>query len=339
VSAVLVVIIVGAELLARWCAPDYLVRTRGFHVFSETYGWVPRKGASVVIDGKRVSFNARGFRGRDFAIPKAGDWTRVVVLGDSIAFGLRVSDEETFTHLLDVRDNGIEAANLAVQGYGPGQELLVLMREGLRLDPDVVILAFCLGNDFADALLQVSLFDGKTPKPRFRLLGGQLLLDDSNLRLSGLRRMEQFLADESHLFNLVSGLTPRRDAVPGRHWRERYDEALSDEEYALQLNLALVRRISTLCRQRDVSFLVAAFPDRESYGVKPPLAERFFSSLETEGITVLDMSVPFRAVGSRIRSVAVDGTGHLSPLGHTLTAEVFEAHIRWLREARGRRRP
>ena len=36
-----VLVVVGAESVARWCAPDYLVRTRGFHVFSDTYGWVP----------------------------------------------------------------------------------------------------------------------------------------------------------------------------------------------------------------------------------------------------------------------------------------------------------
>jgi hypothetical protein len=339
VSAVLVLIIVGAELLARWCAPDHLVRTRGYHVFSEMYGWVPRKGASVVIDGKQVTFNARGFRGRDLPMPKAGDRTRVVVLGDSIAFGLHVSDEETFTHLLDARDNGIEAANLAVQGYGPDQELLTLMREGLRLDPDVVVLAFCLGNDFVDALLRVSLMDGKTPKPRFRLAGEELLLDDSSVRLSGLRRMEQFLADESYLFNLVLELAPRRAPAPRPHWRERYDEALSDEDYALQLNLALVRRMNTLCRERKAAFLVAAFPDRASYGVKPRLAERFFSSLEVDGIPVVDMSVPFRAVGSRIRSVAIDGTGHLSPSGHALTAEVLEAYIPTPRETRDIRQP
>ena len=107
----------------------------------------PAAGISVVIDGKRVSFNAAGYRGRELALPKARDRTRVVVLGDSIAFGLDVSDDETFTHLLDARDNGIEAANLAVQGYGPDQELIVLLDKGLRLDPDVVVLAFCLGND------------------------------------------------------------------------------------------------------------------------------------------------------------------------------------------------
>jgi hypothetical protein len=244
---------------------------------------------------------------------------------------LHVSDDETFAHLLDARNNGIETANLAVQGYGPDQELLVLLREGLRLAPDVVVLAFCLANDFADAMLPVSVYDGRTPKPRFRLAGDHLLLDDSGLRRAWPWRVGQFLADESYLLSLLSGLGGSGDEAQGPHWRVRYEEAVRDEDRALQLDLALVRRMDKLCRQRNAALLVAVFPDRVSYGMKPPLAERFMARLEAEGILVLDMSVPFREVGSRIRSVALDGTGHLSPLGHSIAADVLERHVRSLR--------
>jgi hypothetical protein len=324
---VVLVILAAAELSARACAPDHLVSSRGPYVFSGTYGWAPRPAASLTIDGKRVSFNARGYRGRELSRPKAADLTRVVVLGDSIAFGLGVSDEETFTHLLDVRDNGIEAENLAVQGYGPGQALLVLLHQGLRDDPDVVVLAFCLANDFADAVLPVSLSDGRTPKPRFRLVGDRLALDDANLRQSTSQRVHQWLSDYSHLFNRAAALGPRREPPPTLHWRERNQEALRDQDYALRLNLALVRRMSSVCRERGVAFIIAVFPDRFSYRVKPQLAERFLESLEREGIRVLDMSVPFRRFGPRLKAVALDGIGHLHPLGHALTSEILEREI------------
>ena len=321
-------------MFARRSAPDYLVRTRGLHVFSETYGWVPRPGASAVIDGNRITFSARGFRGHDLPIPKAGGRTRVVVLGDSIAFGLHVSDDETFTHLLDARDNGIEAANLAVQGYGPDQELLTLMHEGLRLDPDVVVLAFCLANDLADAVLPVSLYDGRAPKPRFRLVGDRLILDNENLRLSAWQRVLQWIADYSQLANRASALVARREAPLVPHWRERYNGALGDEVYALQLSLALVDRMNAVCRERGIEFLVAVFPDRDSFKVQPPWAKRFLRSLEIDGVQVIDMSVPFRAAGPRFKTVALDGAGHLNPFGHALTAEFLEACIRMPRAAR-----
>jgi hypothetical protein len=326
-SALAVLTVVGAEMLARWRAPDYLMETRGFHVFSDTYGWEPRHGSSVVIDGKRVSFNSLGYRGRELALPKAADRTRVIILGDSIAFGLDVSDEETFTHLLDARDNGIEAANLAVQGYGPDQELIVLLDKGLRLDPDVVVLAFCLGNDLAEAILPVALYDGRTPKPRFQLVEDRLVLDDSNLRRTARQRVEQWLSDYSHLYNRVAALDPRSGSPPAAPWREMKREALRDQEYALELNLAIVRRMSAACRERGITLILAAFPNATFYETKPSLAKRFLDSVHAEGVTVVDMADRFAALGQPFAAVTLDGVGHLSPLGHAITSQVLESEI------------
>jgi hypothetical protein len=325
--SIAVLAMAGVEGLARWYAPDYLVRTRGFHVFSDTYGWVPRAGTSVVIDGKRVGFNAAGYRGRELALPKARDRTRVIVLGDSIAFGLDVSDDETFTHLIDAHDNRIEAGNLAVQGYGPDQELLVLMNEGLHLDPDVVVLAFCLGNDLVDTMLPVSLYDGRSPKPRFELVDDRLVLDHSNLRQSAWRRGQQWLSDYSHLFNRVLALDPGPGASPEAPWRDRKREGLQDKEYALRLNLAIVRRMDAACRERGITFILAAFPHELSYESKPWLAERFLESAQAEGITVVDMAARFMALGQPFSAISLDGVGHLRPVGHVIASRVLEREI------------
>jgi hypothetical protein len=332
-TAVTVLAVVGTEMGARWLAPGYLVEARGLHVFSATLGWKPRAGVSTLLDGKRVTINARGYRGRALPLPRSRERTRVVVLGDSIAFGLGVSDDETFVHLLDERHNGIEAANLAVQGYGPGQELLVLLGDGLRQDPDVVVLAFCLDNDFADAVLPFALYDGRAPKPRFRLEGDHLVLDRSSLRRSAPQRVAQWLSDYSYLFNRVSAFGPHLEAAGGPHWTTLKHEALRDEEYALRLCLAIVRRMDAVCRERGITFVVAAFPNWFTYRTKPWLPERFLESLRSEDIAVVDMSERFVARGETFRAIALDGGGHLTPLGHALTAEEIEAAI-WSRLAR-----
>jgi hypothetical protein len=326
-SGLAVLAVVGAEKGARWVAPDYLAESRGLHVYSETLGWKAREGASAVIEGKRVTINARGYRGRELSLPKPPERTRVVVLGDSVAFGLGVSDGETFAHLLDARENGIEAANLAVQGYGPDQELLVLRGEGLRTDPDVVVLAFCLDNDFADAVLPVSLYDGRTPKPRFRLDGDRLVLERSSLRRTHTQRVLQWLSDYSYLFNRLSTLRPRPEPSGDRHWTDLKREAVRDEDYALRLSLAIVRRIDAVCRERGIAFVLAAFPHWFTYRSKPWLPERFLESLRAEGIPVLDMSARFVARGETFRAVALDGGGHLNPLGHAIAAEELESTI------------
>jgi hypothetical protein len=319
--------LLGAERIARWCEPGYLVSTRGLHVFSPIYGWTPRRDAFREEGGRTVSLNARGYRGHLLPLAKPPESRRLIVLGDSIAFGLGVSDEETFTYLIGVQDNGIEAGNLAVQGYGPGQELLVLSQEGFGYGADDVVLAFCLANDFADAVLPVALYDGRTPKPRFRLVGDQLLLDDANLRPSAPRRLVRWLGDHSHLFNRLLSPASGREPSAGLHWRGRKHEALRDEDYALRLNLALVRRMAALCRERGVTFHVAVFPTEYTWKAQPWLAATLISSLRSDGIAVVDMATRFRDRGLTFEIVALDGLGHLSPAGHLAASQIIESEL------------
>jgi hypothetical protein len=326
-SAFMALATLGAELLARRSVPDYLIATRGLHVFSSAYGWSGRPGAVAPMGDGRVSLNARGYRGREMTSPKTGDRTRVVVLGDSIAFGYGVSDEETFPYLIDVRDNGFEVVNLGMEGYGPGQELLVLQRDGLGADPDVVVLAVCLRNDFVDAVLPVALYDGVTPRPRFRLVGDKLVLDDTAVRRSGAGRALHWLSDESHLFNRFWALVPGRAGGEDPGWRHRKREALRDEDYAFRLTFALVMEMEKTCRRQGIGFLVATFPNGLGYGMRPELSERFHESLQGEGVPVVDLGARFRSLGLTPATLAIDRTGHLGPRGHALTSEILEGEI------------
>ncbi len=79
------------------------------------------------------------------------DLTRadIIVLGDSIVWAPFVQANETITALLQQSREGT-VANLAQRGYGPQQELAVLKRFGLPLQPKVCVWAFFEGNDFGD---------------------------------------------------------------------------------------------------------------------------------------------------------------------------------------------
>jgi hypothetical protein len=326
-SVLAVFALVGAELLARRWAPDYLVRSRGLHVFSMAYGWAGRPGAALPMGGGRVSLNRRGYRGLELSSPKTPDRTRLVVLGDSIAFGYGVSDEQTFPYLLGARNAAFEVANFGVEGYGPGQELLVLQREGLRADPDVVILAVCLRNDFVDAVLPVALYDGVTPRPRFRLVDDELVLDDTPVRRSRAGLALQWLSDESHLFNRLKALAPLRQGEEDPGWRHRKQEVLRDADYAFRLTFALVMEMQKSCRRSGTGFLVATFPNGLGYGIRPELSRRFHESLRAEGVPVVDMGARFRSLGLDAQALAIDSTGHLGPRGHAQSAVILESEI------------
>lgn len=326
-SAVLVLALAAAEWAARRLEPQYLARTRGMFVSSRVYGWAGRPGAVMAMGGGRMSLDARGYRGPALDGPKSPGRTRVVVLGDSIASGYGVSDEQTFPYLLHVRDNGLEVRNLGVEGYGPGQELLVLRQEALRLEPDVVVLALCLRNDFVDVVLPVALYDGVTPRPVFRFAGDRLVLDDTPVRRSAAARAVQDLRDYSHLFNRASALLPRRPAEAEVSWRQRKHDALADEEYAFRLTLELVLEMERVCRARGISFLVTTFPNGLSYVMKPRLQERLHEALRSRGVRVIDMGSRFRALALRPPELALDDVGHLAPRGHQVSSEILERAI------------
>jgi hypothetical protein len=88
-----------------------------------------------------VTYDRHGYR-------NATELTRadVVLIGDSYVQGDYVSDDETMATLLQ-RRLGRPVANLGVAGYGAAQELIVLERDAIPLEPRIVLWFFFEGND------------------------------------------------------------------------------------------------------------------------------------------------------------------------------------------------
>jgi hypothetical protein len=95
----------------------------------------------AVFGDKLLNSNSHGLRGTtEYTIEKPHDTRRVVVLGDSFAFGEEVSDDETLSAILGTLLRGAEVLNFGVHGYGHDQMLLYLQEEVVRYHPDVVLL-------------------------------------------------------------------------------------------------------------------------------------------------------------------------------------------------------
>jgi hypothetical protein len=100
--------------------------------------------------------NSRGFRTREYTTDKDDGVDRIVLVGDSFTFssgGIPYSDAwhlHLERRLQEERDDRIELLNLGVPGVGPLFERRIWQLEGSRLNPDVVLLALFVGNDFTD---------------------------------------------------------------------------------------------------------------------------------------------------------------------------------------------
>ncbi len=85
-----------------------------------------------------------------FRNPRRPDVVPVVAIGDSQTFGVGVTRQESWPHVLG-NEHGIPTYSMAYGGYGP-THYLVLGREALdELDPRVIVVAIYPGNDLVDS--------------------------------------------------------------------------------------------------------------------------------------------------------------------------------------------
>ncbi len=124
------------------------------YLYDEDLGWRNIPGwRDGTTRGAKLHINSKGLRDREYPYKKPAGTKRILVLGDSYAWGYGVANEEAFGHLLEQnlkKTNGVhkwEVLNGGVSGYGTDQAYLWLQAEGLRYEPDIVVLAFFLVND------------------------------------------------------------------------------------------------------------------------------------------------------------------------------------------------
>jgi hypothetical protein len=159
----------AAELLLAWYAPDIpiwsTVHKRVGMQYPSAYSsylpfTLPRGSTMLHLWGpepKRVAyvFNEYGFRGPAVAPPPAGPRNRLVVLGDSFAFGWLMAEDQTFPARLAARLAAEGRACAVINGgyhaaYSPDAYYAALQRERAYFAPSIVVVALYMGNDVTD---------------------------------------------------------------------------------------------------------------------------------------------------------------------------------------------
>src|SRR4029079_9866648 len=110
--------------------------------------------------GTPISITAHGFRDREYPLARTPGSKRIVVLGDSIAFGTNLDAADTFPKRLEtmyaVAGRPVEGLNLAVAGYDTLNEVVFLEQTGLAFSPDVVVVGWCV-NDLGTHSVNLAL--------------------------------------------------------------------------------------------------------------------------------------------------------------------------------------
>jgi hypothetical protein len=98
----------------------------------------------------RYHTNQYRMRYRDISLDKPDGIGRILGLGDSFTFGIGVKDDETYLAALEKlldRQRDVQVLNTGTGGWGTAEELVYLQDEGLRFDPDLILVGFYVAND------------------------------------------------------------------------------------------------------------------------------------------------------------------------------------------------
>lgn len=285
------------------------------------------RGESLAFYDYVGAGNRLGYRDRDHAEKKPAGTFRIVVLGDSIAAGLRVERyEETFPALLEelLRKAGVaaEVINFGVSGYNTRQEVETLKDKGLRFDPDLVLLAYTLNDrermdgDILKTLLEA---EGKSPES------------------AGARGAHPLLV-RSALYRLVRfRVLPQPQAVPAES-QEAVDKGV--ERISGDTVAPAFAELARVSEAERLPVMVAVFPRFARFFSRYPFRDQhdFVQGLSAQhGFHHLDLFEDFRACKrSTDEPLAVD-VFHPTAAGHRCTAEAMARFIVEQRLAEGAR--
>jgi len=109
-----------------------------------------RPNAEARLMGVTVRTNSLGFRSPEIGEKTGNGTTRIAFVGDSIALGWGVAEQDSFAHqvIAALRAAGykVDSVNLGVGNYNTSQELALFREFGARLRPDIIVLCYFLND-------------------------------------------------------------------------------------------------------------------------------------------------------------------------------------------------
>ena len=138
-AATLALLLAGETTLRLW---DYYFRT-SYRRFDIHLGMVrPVPGYQETLNGRVFRINSLGFRAAEFTKEKPPGVFRIIMLGDSVTFGLPFDEchyPGVLQQLFDAEGQGrVEVINSALEGYDSRDVLRLLERELMGYSPDLV---------------------------------------------------------------------------------------------------------------------------------------------------------------------------------------------------------
>jgi hypothetical protein len=329
------------EVLVRLFSPQvFEIHPRGMYSVDEDVGYALTPDFEGMLQrhefSTRVSVNDLGLRGSPVG-PRKDGVSRILVLGDSFAFGYGVEEDETFAAYLEACLNrtgqGVfEVLNAGVPGYGTVDQLNFLRSRGEVLAPDFVVLQFLSSNDLDEnrypATEWADVQDG--------WLGFRSDSYDPATMLPRWKQFEYWIKENLHSAKFVSqriGYLVLKSSLFPKMELAIWGELFSEEEETLFE--AALTDISSYVANLDAGFLFLYVTDqgpvlarRERELRSEALVERVLAAQRIEWINMYRL---MRAHEDRA-SFYFPMDGHWNAAGHEFAAEALCGKIRTAQE-------
>jgi hypothetical protein len=300
----------------EWSTATWEGFTYHWDQYHPRYGWTNRPGyRSDTSFPYTVTINNQGLRGNgDVAHRPAPGITRIAVFGDSCTFGEEVDDDETIPAYLEQYLTGTEVLNFGVHGWGLGQMVLRLEEEGFAYEPDhvvvVLLVPWDIPRDWKDRIAH--------SKPVFGVQDGQLIIGNTPVPVAS---QQPWLFRHCFCAAWLFG-RPRELNEPPDALRER-----------LRITQALVQRLMTDCRSRDVQLTLVTmlmYRDAMTLESKPNhrrVLDQIRAALNYRDLDLLDLRELLVEVTHRDGPRLEAAKGHWSDQGNCMIAERIAAHL------------
>ena len=347
----------------------------GFHTSDRDLGWKLKPGASGEWKGEGASFvrvNSEGLRDREHTKAKPPNTLRVAVLGDSFTEAIHVPVEQTFWSKLERKlgnceavkgRKNVEVINFGVQGYGTAQELIMLRQKVWDYNPDIVVLAFFIGNDVInnspkleyDRYRPFFVYDasGKlVPDMAFRNLAP---IDRNERAVSFVDRLPGWIVNNSRILQVAKKadldikkrqLSKDFTALSAKNLQQPEDAAWRE---AWRVTEGLIVTMRNEVVQKKADFLVVTIGDpiqvgrdvkiRKDFTTHNNIQDLFYPNRRLEklgareGFRVLNLAEQFQGYTEKYQVCAhgfdnsVPCGGHWNELGHRLASIMINQNL------------
>lgn len=298
-------------------------------------------GASVKAWGTDVKINSQGFRGPEPSSDPATE--RVIVLGDSITFGNSLAMEDTFPFQLQQslasQRRNVEVLNFGVGGYDTLQEVALLETRGLKYQPNLVVVAYCL-NDVSIASVSLDhlkrtqqiqsshynfLYESRLVQlisesvEKIRTKNWEKRMNDPEVfRREFANQIDPIGDDESELLDLMN----RSPRWPGSTWYGNRDRVG-------RLRFGF-RRLARLSHENHFQVVIMIIPLLQSKaGAYSHLAAHRIVEMEARraGFDTIDLTDQFLRAGMENLTLSLGDIIHPNKIGHAIMADSLSAFI------------